>query len=251
MAITITALASNSCASPPQAQLASTQLTAVLTELRGATRSFRNAYVAEIERTQTELERAVVARSVKNRVQELSRSFGEPEWHDRFRQQGLIALSEEIEQEQDAARRLVNEVGRIRLRRDELASEGLERLIDRHAEALRASAAQLRAQGVIEAADELEARAADFETGGAQAIEDELLRAYLEAYLELGALRREVPQNLRQLTTLVEILQETHSVVHEWVMTDVKVSGADIADLLVRHAEVLDLGAPADSGGAQ
>jgi hypothetical protein len=69
--------------------------------------------------------------------------------------------------------------------------------------------------------------------------------------LELGALRREVPQNLRQLTTLVEILQETHSVVHEWVMTDVKVSGADIADLLVRHAEVLDLGAPADSGGAQ
>jgi hypothetical protein len=132
IAITLATLTATGCASPPQAQLASTQLAAVLSELRTATTTFRNAYVAEIDRTQTELERAVVARSVeravvarsvKNRVQELSRSFGEPEWHDRFRQQGLIALSEEIEQEQDAARRLVDEIDRIRLRRDERARE--------------------------------------------------------------------------------------------------------------------------------
>jgi hypothetical protein len=240
------ALGAGACASSSKAQLASTQLSAVLSELRAATTTFRTSYVAEIDRTRTELARAFIARSINNQIRDLSKHFDEPEWIARFRHTGLIALSEEIEAARKAAQQMIRETDTLTLREEETGADGLARLAKAQAAALRATAEQLKSQEQTEAAEELFARADRLEARPQEAIPDDRLRAYLESYIELGAMKREAPRNLRQLVTLVTVLQETHAVVHEWVMTDVKISGAAVAALLTKHAATLDPGATSE-----
>jgi hypothetical protein len=239
------------CASSPEVKLASTKMTAALAELDEGIRLFRNRYIAEIERTRTDIGDAMVARMVRNRIERLSVKLEDPEWRERFRNRGLIDLSREIEDTQDTARALVDVVSAIRLRRGETAALRLNELLSRQAKALRKSAEILRQSNQERAAEELETRAAALEKNTRALTEDKRIAVYLEAIIELGAMKAEVPQNLKNLETLVKMLRETHAIIDEWVMTDVIVSGAQVGQLLVEHARDFGLDSSVENGGAE
>lgn len=237
-----TALAAGGCASSPDVKMASTRMTQALGELQGSISAFQRLYLSEIEKTRDEIGAAIVARSVRGRIAELSQSFDEPEWREKFQRHGLIALSEEIEATQDSALRMVRLVASERPEGEETGAAALERIALGQAQNLRTSAEALRQSGLETEAVELERRAAEIEADAGTLFRDPINQAYFEALLELGASQAEIPQNLAQLKALVRVLQQTHAVVHDWVMTDVSVSGEEVAGLLEKHAATLGLG---------
>ena len=89
------------CVSPPEVKQTSSELTVTLASLSAAQSAFGRVLKAEPDSTRADLEAAIVARSVKYRIEELS--TGE--------QNGsLIAISEAIEGTQTAARSVIKDL---------------------------------------------------------------------------------------------------------------------------------------------
>lgn len=239
------------CVSSPEVKLASAQMTAALEELDEGLTLFRDLHIAEIEKTRADIGSAIVARAVANKINELSGNLEDDEWQEKFKKQGLIALSKEIEEAQDIARILVNQVSRITLKRDEVAAVKLDELLSKQVKMLRVSAEALRQNKQEREARELEEKAVELEEHAPPLVQDPMIGAYLKAILELGAMKAEVPQNLENLETLVKMLRKTHAVIDEWIMTDVTVSGAQVGQLVVRHAKELGLDTTTGRGGAE
>jgi hypothetical protein len=229
----------SACAANPQVKIASTEFNAALGELRTANRDFRKVYTAEIQETRDDLRRAIVARAVRLRAERISEGLDERE--SEFASRGLISLADELAQTEEAYRKLAELIGSVTLDRDQRAEGGVARVLELQAAAARSTADALRALDPAAAA-ELETRALELEEQrNLDFLEDARIIAYIDALLELGAAADEAAANLRELDALVRVLQETHSVIHGWIMTDVTVSGERLAGLFEEHAETLGL----------
>jgi hypothetical protein len=246
------------CSANPQVKIASTEFTAALGELRTASRDFRSVYTAEIQKTRDDLQNAIVARALRLRVEQISEDLDERD--SEFASRGLISLAEELAQTEEEYRKLTELVASVTLRREDRPEGGVERALEAQAAAARTTAEQLRGLNPA-AAEELENRARELEERrNLDFLEDARIGAYIDALLELGAAASEAGANLRQLDALIRVLQETHSVIHAWIMTDVSVSGEQLADLFEEHAEALGLtlgadpddpSSPSGDGGAE
>ena len=223
------------CAAPSEVKVASAEVKGALEDLQESVKLFQSAYVAEVRKAQDEIGRAIVARDVGNKVNEIS--SGQMEEQYNFRERGLIDLSIEIEEAQDAARRFVALLSGASVGPDERGEEVVQRIRTSQVANARTSALALRETGMTAAAESMEKKAEELEQAG----RDELLNSYAIAYLELGAIPGEVTSNLEDLRTIVKILQQSHAAIHNWIMTDVTVSGEELAGVVMDHADQLGL----------
>ena len=235
------------CSANPQVKIASTEFTGALSELRTASRDFRSVYTGEIQKTRDQIQNAIVARAIRLRVEQISEQLDDRD--SEFAARGLISLADELAQTEEEYGKLAELVASVTLKRDERPEGGVRRVLDVQVAAARTFAERLRPLSPA-AAEELENRARELEEKkNLDFLEDPKIDAYVDALLELGAAAEEAGANLRQLDVLVRVLQETHSVIHGWIMTDVKVSGEQLANLFQEHAGTLGLtpgDAPAD-----
>lgn len=249
------AVALSGCATSQQSKEASAQVTAALTELRGATRSFRDLYVAEIERIRVDYANAAVARAVRLRVQEISASFQDSAWLQVFSDSGLITLSREIEEAQDAARGLVAGVSSIQLKTEQSGDSALASLREQQSSALGVSADRIRQLARTHSGTavgrRMEEQAARLDRVAERSREiDPIMDSYLISILELGGMKADTRTNLRELEDLIEVLRATHSVINDWIATDVTVSGEAVGQLLLKHESELFPPAEPGSSGA-
>jgi hypothetical protein len=229
------------CVSSPDAKQASTEMMGALDELDGASREFQSLYKAEVETTRREIGEAIVARAVFLKVADLSNGFKDR--GEQFKSKGLIELSRDIEKEQTRARKLVEEVSKLRLAAEQDAQTAVKDLVSRQPAALRKSAQALEATSPGEA-EKLRERA-DALDAGVTLSEDKISQAYFKSLVELSAIESEVPQNMQRFRDVIAMLRETHAVVHGWVMTDVTVSGKELGALVEKHAKEFGFAEPA------
>jgi len=244
----------SACSTSPEVKLASTNILATTEELGNAVTAFQDLYLTEIDKTRTEIEKAFVARAVRNSITTLSEGFDKPEWSDQFRERGLIAVSQAVERAEENSRSLVRNVRDRVPRQGETTEEILSAVGDRQLEKLKVSARALRETGSTEAAAKLEAaieaKLAERKKNAAVVSSDPIMQGYLQALLELAALRKAIPANLADLDAIVNFLHDTHGFVHSALVTDVKLSGKDLGDFVASHAQQLHL-APTAGGGVQ
>lgn len=223
---------------------ASGQLTAALGAMDGAVLDFQSLYLAEIQRTRADLQDAYVARAVRLRARALSGELDGPAWEAKLRSHGLLAVAEEIEASEAAARGLVGRVAQMTLAEGETAEAALGTLYGGQAAALRTSAAALREKGLTAAADQLDARAAQLEAERPDLLGDPLAMGTLKALVELNTMARDLPLRLEDLRAAVAYLGATHAVVDGWIQADVRPSGEALGQLFDKHGESLDIKAP-------
>lgn len=245
LACVITALAVSACASTTSdVKRASGQLTAALGAMDGAVLDFQALYSAEIQRTRADLQDAYIARAVRLRARTLSGELDGAAWEAKLQRHGLLAVAEEIEASEAAARGLVARVAQVTLAEGETAEAALGNLYGGQAAALQASAAALREKGLNAAADQLDARAARLETERPDLLGDPLAMGYLKALVELNTMARDLPLRLEDLRAVVDYLAATHAVVDGWIQADVTPSGEALGELFDKHGERLDIKAP-------
>lgn len=204
---------------------ASSEVNAALTTLRAAQKDFGAVYLTELEETRLLIGRAIVADAVVRTVNKLA---------EQERSGNLIAISRQIKAERDAYRRLVNLIMNEPIQAgDSTASIVVDRVLKRQASALRVSATILESEGKAAEALRLQARA---EQLGELAIEqkDDML-----ALVELGMTKNVVRQGLQELDNYLAFLNIIQAQVHEWVSTDVKVRGNEVARLIETHQHLL------------
>ena len=239
----------SACSASPEVKLTSANVLATTEELGKAVTTFQDLYLAEIDKTRSEVGKAVVSRAVRQEITALSTHFGETNWTNQFKAKGLIAVSERIEQTEDRARALVREVMQLTPQEAQDPQAALVDFFGKQTASMRASAAELRKNGQTQSADYLDSLAQSREQMDSHVSIDPRMQSYLKVLVELGAMRREMPKNLERLTQVVTFLENTQRVIHKALMTDVTLSGKDVGDFVVSHANQLGLSAPA--GGTQ
>ncbi|MFQ5548952.1 MAG: hypothetical protein ACE5FV_11720 [Woeseia sp.] len=238
---TLLALLLAGCVSSPEVKLASAAMTNAINEYDKNVAVFEQAWIAEIDRVRSDLGQAIVARTVKRRIDELSGGFDDADWQRQFKDHGLVTLSAQIEEARRAASNMVAIVSRRVPASDQSGADVLQVIAGEQAGGLRASANAI-ADLDPDAAAELMRRADELEraAGAGGLFGDDLSDSLAVALLEWNAARAEIPVNLRNLKNLVAVLRETHAVVDAWIMTDVTVSGEEVARLFVRSSALLD-----------
>lgn len=234
--VVIAALASPaSHAGTPEAKMASTQVTATLAELKTSAGTLKALYLAEIELARVEVGRALVAQAVHQKIDEMTEEDFE---------KGAIAISREIEEAQKWGRNMVRTARGVKVEKTAGNDAALESLVKTIAEAMRAEAAEFKKADLKEVADELTKAAGDLERERFGPKIDE----YLKTIFELNTMKDSISDNLKELEELISVFQVTHSVVHEWVMTDVKLSGDTLANIVTSFAELRKSGDTTDGG---
>ena len=236
------------CVSSLDVKLASSQMTLAIDEYGQNIKKFQTLWITEIEKTQTDLGQALIARAVKLRISELSDSSNEfttNAWQKKFAKSGMIALSEEIEAAQESARMYVQRLFEYQLD-DKPVSTVLAEIDAENAGALRFLADSIESRKPTEAsrirkyADSISARN--------KMTNDSMISSYAAQILEWRKLKEEIPNNLKNLEQVIDALRITHATVDGWIQTDVKASGEQIGDLVKKHSTVLGLQA---GGGGQ
>jgi hypothetical protein len=236
----------SACSTSPEVRLTSANALATTEELGKAVTAFQDLYLGEIDKARSEVEKAFVSRAVRQEITALSTHFGEPEWTNQFKAKGLITVSGRIEQTEDSARALVREVMQLTPPAGKDPQDLLVEFFAKQTASMRSSAAELRRSGQTQSADDLDTRAKTQEQMGSH---DPRMRSYLQVLVQLGAMRRETPKNLEQLTQIVTFLQNTQGEIHKALMTDITLSGKNVGEFVGSHAKQLGLSAPA--GGTQ
>ena len=239
----------SACSTSPDVKLTSANALATTAVLGKAVTAFQDLYLGEIDKARSEVGKAFVSRAVRQEITALSTHFGEPEWTNQFKAKGLIAVSERIEQTEDRARALVREVMQLTPSADEVPQAALLNFFSKQIVSMRISAEELRKSGRTQSADDLETLAKSREQIGNRVFADPRMESYLQVLVELGAMRSETPKNLEQLTKIVTFLQETQGEIHKALMADITLSGKDVGQFVLSHANQLGLSAPA--GGTQ
>lgn len=228
LAAALSCFAACSCAAPPDVKQASAQVVVGLDKLQEARRDFENAYLDALEEGKKVAARAIVARAVVRKVNQLSKAEAGG---------NLIEISRAIRTERETFQKLLALVVKEKLQEDEDPAAAVRR-IGNKAAALRATAKALEAAGKTESAKKLEKEADEWEAGAAL---DDRDRSDIRNIFLLTRTQQELRRGLKDLKSYITFLQLVHQQVHEWVMTDVKASGADIAKLIDEHAGLLGL----------
>lgn len=223
------------CVASADVKLASAQMTAALQALESGERKLAEAFAKQVDEVQADTKRAIVARTVKAAVAETAAAETSGD---------LVALSEKIETTQAATRALVDHVGDLLVKDGADVNGVIDAFLKDQASALRRVADRLQAREP-KAAEALRERAKQIEQTGAAA--PAVRRADLEVILRLTATKTAFAAGLQTLERHIAALRAIHAVVNEWIMTDVTVSGKDVADLVSTHAGTLRLGAPKGS----
>lgn len=214
---------------------ASSEVNVALSTLRAAQQDFGAEYLAELEETRQLIGRAIVADAVVRTVNKLA---------EQERSGNLIAISRQIKAERDAYRRLVDLIMNEPIQAgDSTAIIVVDRVLKRQASALRVAATILESEGKAADAVKLQATAAqlgELEIGQ----KDDML-----ALVELGMTKNVVRQGLRDLDNYLAFLNIIQAQLHEWVSTDVKVRGNEVARLIATHQHLL--GSNDRQGGQQ
>lgn len=232
------------CAADPETKLASTRAAVALASLGEAEHSFTRLYLHEIDNTRELVKRAVVARAVVDKVNELA---GELE--DKG---DLLRLSLEIEGTEEAVRGLIEEVEmedfkvagqqpsatKDRSAATTTGSDGTQDQTQDVQTQLKQFLNQKR-QNMVKTAEmfpkdhptrkELEAKAGAAELIGKSTLDQ------LYVLMQLRAMRAEAQAGLRDLRGHIAGLQAVHAKIDQWIQMDVKPSGAEIASLMEKH----------------
>lgn len=234
--VVVVVLAVGCAATPPDVRQASTDVTTTLGALRDAETVFHDAFVREIDATQAEIVRAIVARAVLDRAHAFADSSTDVE---------LGTIADALRDERAAQHQLIDAILRRRVSPSDEPEVIVDRAIRAVAASMRASSRELEARAV--SADEpersmLQAAAADLShraAGLGATIDATGLRSDYEVLAELQITRRIVRTGAADLESTTRFLQLIHGEVDAWLVTDVRPDGDAIAALLERHAPVL------------
>lgn len=235
--VAIAALVIVGCVTSPEVKMASSQMTQAIAEYEQNIVRFQDNWIAEIDKTLDDLGKALVMRAVKMRIDTIamhSDNFSNDHWNKQFRQMGMIPLSEEIESTQEAARNYVQKLMKYKL--DQAAMEaGIKKANKTFVDDAMAGL-QLLKDKISE--EEFNATREMLESQKTMA-SDSTIESYGQQILEWRALKQDIPGNLKNLENVIHALKTTHHTVDAWVQTDVKVSGKEVGDLVVKHADML------------
>jgi hypothetical protein len=229
------------CVAPADVKTASAETSQTLEQLDAAVAAYQVRLTAELDRIADDLRKAVVARVVTSHVGRLSADV-------RAGDKGLVALSREVEAARDAARTMVESVPRSGGGGAAGAADPEAAVDAWFADLARAAETTADDPDLSERARlELRQRAQAART--VRAATDPAVRNLLVALWSVEADRRATPARLAPLRRLVDVLRETHAIVHAGVMTDVRPDGAALGEVVVKHGDLLlPAGATAETG---
>ncbi len=208
------------CVSSPETKLASSQYKTAIDDYARNVEAFEDAWIAELDKAIDDVGEALAARAVTLKVQSLSvdgDGFSEAGERKEFKDDGLIALSRVIENERERIAKFLTVV-------DKFTAENLDGV----RELIRSASFP---------ADEETRLLADLSLGPAE--KDPVAQGLVDVLMTLRKSRRELPDDLANLKTIVDALRKTHAEVDAWIQTDVTVPGEDVADLVKTWSETM------------
>ena len=104
----------------------------------------------------------------------------------------------------------------------------LDELRSQNVAAIRTGAQVARDEDDEAVAEELETKANLVEEWPS----DSIITAHMLSLVELAGSKSSVEKGLAESRRIVKILREAHATVDEWIMTDVRIDGAKVAELL-------------------
>jgi hypothetical protein len=220
--VVIIILSLTGCAATSEVKQASSEVGAALGELQASGKAFQTSYLLELG----EIQRLVISSILADAVNREIELMVDEEFDG-----DLIQLSDSIKNERYAAQ------SRVKLVLNKLPPE------DRDSDhedfvlaALRSAAPPLRSRAKIyeernpKLARILRDEADLLENDPSAGVHEEELEA-LMTLVELEGTRISIKEGLKDLGDYVTLLEMIHNQVNEWVVTDVKVKGEDLAIL--------------------
>jgi hypothetical protein len=226
---------------------ASSAQTVALEEYRRNVAAFRDLYVAEIQSVRRTLGQALVSRWVTREITAASGEGGTfDDMSDEIREQGLIAVSQQIEESQRGARAFVELLLAAKI---ECTGEACDAAVDAKLDELTrpdpvtVETFKTQLEAATDPAEQarLQAIVATLEADPQAKFGDEIL-GYAKRILEWGILAESIPKNLENLDNVIAALQVTHGTVDAWIQTDVMPDGKQLAELVQKHKDTLGLG---------
>ncbi len=210
-------------AAPTDVKQASTDIDLGLAELTKAQRTFRDRYIQEIRATQDLVVRAFVASAMVRTVESLS---------DLEASGDLLVLSQTLTSERDAHTKLAALVRAKRPKATAEAGDVVTSVLTDQAKNLEALAATLDPVDPA-TAETLRLRAAGLRGDDLPGFD------HLVALVQLSQVERAVRDGMADLENTLQFLQLTHATLDDWIQTDVKVSGTEVAKLVQEHESLL------------
>jgi len=211
------------CVASTEVKQASAQVGVALDQLQNAQVSFRKVYVGELEEVRELAGRAIVADAVVQKVGTLKQQEIDGD---------LIEISKAISHERETYRRIVAEVLAVKPKPNETDEDAvIQILAPKRVAALREAAVALEESGLTESADELKRKADELDTRPSSLERDQQFTD-LVVLVTLAGTQQDVKTALKDLEAYIQFLRLIHSGVNEWIVTDVTVKGADVANLI-------------------
>lgn len=219
------------CVSSPETRQASAQYSAALAAWSQDLAAFERAWVAEIDALIADLEQALAARAVAERIRKLSADydgFSNVDWQRQVSRNGLITISAAVYDERDRVHNFVTWLRNVELP----ASDDPVQVIDGVLATRRSeTAAALRAAETLDGFDAEELARLRAEAAQGPFGNDTVANAIVEILVAARMSRDAVPADLDNLEAVMSALATAHASVDRWIQTDVTVPGEDIAAL--------------------
>jgi hypothetical protein len=227
------AAAGAGCATSPEVKKASTQMTAALTAMDQAKLDFKKVLLAEIDATRDQVARTMVARAVRQRLDETAARLGE--------EGDLVGLSDQI----DAVAQEIGQVAatfeKVTIKpapsHDEIDA-AITDVLDKRVKDLDKAIELLKdSPGVV--AQLRRSREVSLSWGQPGSV----VRLDLETFVRLAGIRATVSDVLLvQLENHLQALRQVQAVADSWIQTDVTVDGKQVADVVIQAKKLTEKG---------
>lgn len=224
-------LSLSGCAATPEVKQASSEVGAALKELQAAKRAFQTSYLLELDEIQRLIISSVLADAVNREIKLMV---------DEGFDGDLIQLSDSIKNERDAAQSRINLVLKSLPSGNSDSEEFVLGALRSAAPGLR-STADLFESTDSEHAGILRHQADLLENDPSAGVHPEEVEA-LVTLVELEGTKRGIKDGLKDLGNYVTLLELIQKQVNEWVVTDVKVEGEDLASFFDKIASLNQAG---------
>lgn len=211
------------CASNTQVKLASKEMKDALVSIGAAETDFKKALLAEIDATRDQVERAIIARAVRARVDVIAAA--------RESSGDLLGLSDEIDATSTAAHSFVFAMKAVDVDA-ETKDADLGGVLDAALKKKQSSIEIVLKLPQLSAAEKADLQR-QHDLIGAWASPGSAGHQDLVTLLQLARTRAFVDKRLlAQLDAHIRMLKEVHNAVDGWVQTDVTVNGSDVAKIV-------------------
>ena len=219
----------SACVSSPETRQASTQYKVALNAYVQDLQAFEDAWVGEIDRLLLDLDTALVARAVTEKVKSLSSEhdgFASVGWQREAAAGGLITLSEAIDDERDRVHGFLDVLDGIELPEIDDPEAIVDSVL---AEYKRLTIATIELRPDLSDEEKLRLRTeAELGPFGADAVANSIVRVIIT----WRAARAAIPADIENLEAVLKALKKAHASVDRWIQTDVTVPGEDLAALV-------------------